>query len=54
MSAAGVTAETAQLGLIGLGVMGENLALNIDDHGYRVVHTDWPGVIPPAARGRRQ
>jgi len=43
VSAAGVTAGTAQLGLIGLGVMGENLALNIDDHGYRVAlwtHTE--------------
>jgi len=43
VSAAGVTPETAQLGLIGLGVMGENLALNIDDHGYRVAlwtHTE--------------
>lgn len=28
--------QTAQFGLIGLGVMGENLALNLEDHGYRV------------------
>ena len=43
MSAVGVTPETAQIGLIGLSVMGENLALNIDDHGYRVAlwtHTE--------------
>ncbi len=26
----------ADIGLIGLGVMGQNLVLNIDDHGYRV------------------
>ena len=26
----------AQIGLIGLGVMGENLALNMLNHGYRV------------------
>lgn len=26
----------ADIGLIGLGLMGENLALNIADHGYRV------------------
>ena len=26
----------AQIGLIGLAVMGENLALNIADHGYKV------------------
>ena len=33
----------ADLGLVGLGVMGENLALNLEDHGYRVAlwtHTD--------------
>lgn len=28
--------QTAQFGVIGLGTMGENLALNIEDHGYRV------------------
>src|SRR3954453_196630 len=27
---------TADIGLIGLAVMGENLALNIADHGYKV------------------
>src|SRR3954447_20290128 len=27
---------TADVGLIGLAVMGENLALNIADHGYKV------------------
>ena len=26
----------ADIGLIGLAVMGQNLALNISDHGYRV------------------
>jgi 6-phosphogluconate dehydrogenase len=33
----------ADIGVIGLGVMGENLALNIEDHGYRVAlwnHTE--------------
>ena len=38
-----VTPPAAQFGVIGLGVMGENLALNIDDHGYRVAlwtHTE--------------
>ena len=29
-------AELADIGLIGLAVMGQNLALNINDHGYRV------------------
>ncbi len=28
--------ETADIGLIGLAVMGQNLALNMSDHGYRV------------------
>ena len=36
MSAMGVTPPEEQFGLIGLGVMGENLALNLEDHGYRV------------------
>ncbi len=29
--------NTADLGLIGLGVMGENLALNFNDHGFKLV-----------------
>jgi 6-phosphogluconate dehydrogenase len=28
--------QTAQFGVIGLGMMGENLALNLENHGYRV------------------
>jgi 6-phosphogluconate dehydrogenase len=38
-----VTPQPAQFGVIGLGVMGENLALNLEDHGYRVAlwtHTE--------------
>jgi len=35
----------AQFGMIGLGVMGENLALNVEDHGFSVAvwnyETDW-------------
>ncbi|MBA3589204.1 MAG: hypothetical protein H0W38_06365 [Methylibium sp.] len=30
------TAPLADIGVAGLGVMGENLALNIEDHGFRV------------------
>lgn len=30
------TEKLADIGLIGLAVMGENLALNIADHGFRV------------------
>ena len=43
MAATSVTPQTAQFGVIGLGVMGENLALNLEDHGYRVAlwtHTE--------------
>lgn len=43
MSAMNLTPQAAQFGLIGLVVMGENLALNIEDHGYRVAlwtHTE--------------
>jgi 6-phosphogluconate dehydrogenase len=36
MSTAATSTQLAQFGVIGLGVMGENLALNIEDHGYRV------------------
>ena len=28
--------EKADIGLIGLAVMGQNLVLNMEDHGYRV------------------
>src|SRR4029453_10293918 len=55
---------SADVGLIGLAVMGENLALNIADHGYRVAvdnrtpagaakilphHPDTPGGLVGAA-----
>jgi len=36
MSSLSAAPPTADIGVIGLGVMGENLALNMDDHGYRV------------------
>ncbi len=35
-SANGVMNQDADIGLIGLAVMGQNLALNIADHGYRI------------------
>jgi len=31
-----MTQETADIGLVGLAVMGQNLVLNMEDHGYRV------------------
>ena len=43
MSPTSLAQQTAELGVIGLGVMGENLALNVEDHGYRVAlwtHTE--------------
>ena len=36
MESATVALPLAEMGVLGLGVMGENLALNIEDHGYRV------------------
>lgn len=35
--------QTADIGLIGMGVMGENLALNLADHGCRVAL--WTDVL---------
>jgi 6-phosphogluconate dehydrogenase len=43
MSSINTAPPTADIGVIGLGVMGENLALNLEDHGYRVAlwnHTE--------------
>ena len=43
MSGTSGTPQLAQFGVIGLGVMGENLALNLEDHGYPVAlwtHTE--------------
>ncbi len=43
MSSLSAAPPTADIGVIGLGVMGENQALNLEDHGYRVAlwnHTE--------------
>ena len=43
MDSATAVVTLAEIGLVGLGVMGENLALNMADHGFRVAlwtHTD--------------
>ena len=37
--------ESCDIGLIGLAVMGQNLVLNMNDHGYR-----WPSSIAPFRR----
>jgi 6-phosphogluconate dehydrogenase len=45
MSTTAAGTKLAQFGVIGLGVMGENLALNIEDHGFSVAvwnyETEW-------------
>jgi 6-phosphogluconate dehydrogenase len=53
-----VAQGTADIGLIGLGVMGRNLALNWDDHGYTAVVLDAEAArrdqfLAGEARGRR-
>ena len=43
METATVAPQLAEMGIVGLGVMGENLALNVEDHGYGVAlwtHTE--------------
>ena len=43
MNSTGDTAPMADLGVIGLGVMGENFALNVEEHGFQVAlwnHTE--------------
>ena len=41
-------------GIVGLGVMGENLALNIESHGYRVVGFDLDGKKVASFAARTQ
>jgi 6-phosphogluconate dehydrogenase len=58
MSTAKVEPGTAQFGMIGLGVMGENLALNVEDHGFSVAvwnyETEWVGrFLGEHGEGRR-
>ena len=49
--------QLAQFGVIGLGVMGENLALNIEEHGQSVsvwnLEAEWVERFVAANRGRR-
>jgi 6-phosphogluconate dehydrogenase len=51
------TATTAQFGIIGLGVMGQNLALNIEDHGRTVavwnLEPEWVDRFLAANAGRK-
>jgi 6-phosphogluconate dehydrogenase len=47
----------AQFGIIGLGVMGQNLALNIEEHGFSVavwnLESDWTDQFIAANEGKR-
>ena len=49
--------KTAQFGVIGLGVMGANLALNVADHGHGVavwnLETDWVDRLLQQNPGQR-
>ena len=49
--------KTAQFGVIGLGVMGANLALNVEEHGYPVavwnLETDWVDRLLKQHSGRQ-
>jgi 6-phosphogluconate dehydrogenase len=49
--------STAQFGMIGLGVMGENLALNIEDHGFSVavwnLESDWTDRFVAKHQGKK-
>ena len=52
-----ITANTAQFGIIGLGVMGQNLALNVEDHGRAVavwnLEPEWVDRFVAANPGRK-
>ena len=49
--------STAQFGVIGLGVMGANLALNVEEHGHSVavwnLETDWVDLLLQQNSGRQ-
>ncbi len=57
MSATVFATKLAQFGVIGLGVMGQNLALNIEDHGQSVavwnLEPEWVGRFVAANQGRQ-
>ena len=48
---------SAQFGMIGLGVMGENLALNVEDHGFSVavwnLEGEWVDRFVSKNQGRK-
>src|SRR5712692_1246107 len=52
-----VKAKQAQFGMIGLAVMGRNLALNVEEHGFPVavwnLETDWVDKFTTQHAGKR-
>ena len=45
--------KKAQIGMVGLAVMGENLAMNMESHGFTVaVYDVRPGVVEHFMQGR--
>ncbi len=47
------TMDKANIGMIGMAVMGENLAMNMERHGYTVaVYDVWDGVVDKFMEGR--
>ncbi|MCU1286102.1 MAG: 6-phosphogluconate dehydrogenase (decarboxylating) [Acidobacteriales bacterium] len=57
MSTTAAGTKLSQFGVIGLGVMGENLALNIEDHGFSVavwnLETEWVDRFVQKNSGRK-
>ena len=57
MSTPAAGTKLAQFGVIGLGVMGQNLALNIEDHGFSVAvwnyETEWVDQFLQKNSGRK-
>ncbi len=55
MSKAEAQIGVAQFGMLGLGVMGQNLALNIERNGYPIAvwnrEPEWVYIDPPLGRG---
>ena len=40
--------EKADIGLVGLAVMGQNLILNMNDHGFVVIYCFFRGILQEA------
>src|SRR6266404_4885320 len=57
MSSEQAKTKQAQFGMIGLGVMGQNLALNVEEHGFPVavwnLETDWTDKFVATHSGKK-